>query len=492
MSAPAAKTNPLGTGQGAQTGNAATDDAGNVPGERAGVKGEKPTPDDVRRMVGQQIDTEAAKYGPGPGGADDLDVRPWPVLPEAALRGITGEVVRLACRASEADPAAVLVTFLGRAGVEFGALPHIMVGDQRHPARLMAVIVGASSKARKGTSAAPITRLFRLGRAGDEDTYAPARTSPGPLSSGEGLIYAVRDEVREWRVNKNSESGMWIVVDPGVADKRLFIMDEELAGALASTKREGNTLSTIIRCAFDSGNLEPLTKSSRIKATGAHIGIVSHVTIAELHKLLDETQSLNGFANRFLWVCARRQGLVPFPAPMPTAEVMRLQQEIMRLVQLTPNNEVSMTQRCRDMWASVYPDVSRDHPGLVGCIINRGEALSLRLALTYALLDGAGVIDVAHMESALAVWGYCRESAEFIFGGRESDPVAQRIVAALREAPDHRMTLTGINDLFDGHVARPKIQQALSDLQAAGKIEIAALPGKGRRKTIVSLAEKAE
>lgn len=490
------KTNPVAADHGAQAGasNRTTDDAYNISHPGADAKG-KITPSEVRSKVEDRIEQERAWYAPGQTDeADDIDVRPWPVLADAALRGIAGEFVGLACRASEADPAAVLMTFLVRAGVEFGAMPHLVVGDQRHPARLMAVIVGASSKARKGTSAAPVTRLFRLGRAGDDDTYIPARTSPGPLSSGEGLIYAVRDEVREWRINKKSESGMWVVVDPGVTDKRLFVLDEELAGALASTRREGNTLSTIIRCAFDSGTLEPLTKSSRIKATGAHIGIVSHVTVAELHKLLDDTQSLNGFANRFLWVCARRQGLVPFPEPMPTGEVMRLQLEIIRLIHNAPAGEVALTPRCRDMWASVYPDVSQDHPGLVGCIVNRGEALTLRLALLYSFLDGAGAIDVEHMGSALAVWDYCRESAEFIFGGREQNPIAQKILEALRDAPDHRMTLTGVNDAFGRHADTGKIQGALSDLLAARKIEIGKTPGRGRPQTIVTLmvAKKAK
>ena len=89
----------------------------------------------------------------------DLDIREWPRLNPPALRGIAKEFVELATRSSEADPAAVLVIFLSRFGIEIGTDPHIMIGDKRHSARLFAVIVGSSSKARKGTSADPVRRL---------------------------------------------------------------------------------------------------------------------------------------------------------------------------------------------------------------------------------------------------------------------------------------------------------------------------------------------
>jgi len=42
------------------------------------------------------------------------DLKPWPLLPSAALPGICGELIELATRNSEADPAAALATFLVR------------------------------------------------------------------------------------------------------------------------------------------------------------------------------------------------------------------------------------------------------------------------------------------------------------------------------------------------------------------------------------------
>jgi hypothetical protein len=153
----------------------------------------------------------------------------------------------------------------------------------------------------------------------------PARHGPGPLSSGGGLVHAVRDKTEIWQINKKTKQGEWVVTDPGIEDKRLFILDEEFASALRCTKREGNTLSTMIRSCWDSGNIDFLTKVSKTKATGAHIGICTHITLPELNNKLKDVEAFNGFANRFVWCCARRSKLVAFPVPMPEEKLMALQ-----------------------------------------------------------------------------------------------------------------------------------------------------------------------
>ena len=81
------------------------------------------------------------------------------------------------------------------------------------------------------------------------------------LSSGEGVKWAVRDE----RIEDKE------VVDAGVTDKSLLVIESEFAHALRTTARSGNTLSATIRESWDSGTLATLTKNDPVKATGAHI-----------------------------------------------------------------------------------------------------------------------------------------------------------------------------------------------------------------------------
>jgi hypothetical protein len=416
----------------------------------------------------------------------------WPVLDEKkALVGFAGRFVELASRKSEADPAAILMTFLMRFGVEVGAGPFLYVGDTKHYARSDAVIVGNSSKARKGTSEKPVKRLFNLGTV-DElnfNPYVPATTSPGPLSSGEGLIWAVRDPVETYKIDKKTGEGETVVVDPGVDDKRLCVVDEEFGSALSANKREGNTLSTIIRCLWDSGDLEPLTKNNRTRTTGAHVGIISHITLAELNRKLEDTETFSGFANRFLWCCARRNGLQPFPEPMPADELSALQKELKSIVSRCQKfDRMELTEASKSMWVDLYTELSKDHSGLVGAVINRAEAQVLRLSMIYALLDSSMVIKPEHLGSALAVWQYCEDSARFIFSGREINPYAQKLSDLLMT--HEQMTTKGIFDAFSRNITKQQLDEAVTELLAQNKITVEKhkTDGPGRPETIFKWA----
>jgi Protein of unknown function (DUF3987) len=96
------------------------------------------------------------------------------------------------------------------------------------------------------------------------------------------------------------------MVDPGVPDKRLLVVEPELASVLEQTRPEGNTLSATLRQAWDGGKLDTLVKNCRATATEVHVSVIGHITPEELRRKLTATEQANGFANRFLWIYARR------------------------------------------------------------------------------------------------------------------------------------------------------------------------------------------
>ena len=391
------------------------------------------------------------------------DPASWPsALDHAALHGIVGEIVRAIEPHSEADPAAILLQFLTCFGALVGRGPHYRVEGDEHHANIYTLLVGKSSKARKGTSWGRVRGIFE--RIPDWKPHVSG------LSSGEGLKYNVRDAREGTRQTKAGEQVVE-VVDEGVVDKRLLIVEPEFASALRATQRQGNTLSATIREGWDTGNLRTLTKSDPITATGAHICITGHITDDELRAELTGTDTANGFANRFLFVAVRRSKLLPFGGD--DADEGELEAFAIRLRELAEKartrHRIGMTAAARTIWADCYADLSEGHGGLHGAVTARAEAQTIRIALIYCLLDGAAEIDTSHLMAALAVWQYADATAKHIFGPSLGDRTADEIMRRLERAGDAGLTRTEISDLFKRHLSADRLGAALDLLRRKGR-----------------------
>src|SRR5262249_49031696 len=239
------------------------------------------------------------------------------------------------------------------------------------------VLVGNSSRGRKGTGAGRVREVSQHADA----TWFENRNASG-LSSGEGLINQVRDPVEKWNIEGQCEE----IADPGVIDKRLMVTEAEFAQPLAVMERAGNTLSPVIRNAWDALPLQSMTKGWPIKATGAHISITAHVTKHEVRSRLTRTDMANGFANRFLFVLVRRSKQLPYGGHVDADVLIDLGNRFAQAVAAAKNIErVTMTNAAAAAWAAAYSDLSADRPGLLGAVTARAEAQVIRLALIYAL-----------------------------------------------------------------------------------------------------------
>jgi hypothetical protein len=166
---------------------------------------------------------------------------------------------------------ALLVQLLLAFGNAIGRGPHFMAEADRHGLNLFACLVGATAKGRKGTSWGHVRRIFEA----TDPKWVKEGIASG-LSSGEGLIWAVRNPIeRNEPVKEKGRTTGYetVLVDEGVEDKRLLVFEGEFASVLRILGREGNTLSAIIRNAWDTGELRSLTKNSPAVASGAHISI---------------------------------------------------------------------------------------------------------------------------------------------------------------------------------------------------------------------------
>ncbi len=416
-------------------------------------------------MAGAKLTEWHEKAGLGTLGSPESNGRSvprrWPTLHPDARYGLAGDVVAAIEPHSEADPAAILVTLLAAYGNMIGRGAYLKVGADRHHMKVNATLVGETSKGRKGMSWNYARDLLKV----VDPLYIDDRVVNG-LSSGEGLIHAVRD-----RVMGENKDGDPIVVDPGVEDKRLLVLEGEFANVLKMCQRDGNILSIVIRSAWDEGKLQTLTKGNPTKATDAHVTIVGHITRIELERLLSQSDASNGFANRFLWVLVRRSKKLPFGGEWSSVDVASLVSDLRGVVEFGRRaGELSWGESARDLWVEEYEGLSEGHPGLFGAVTGRAEAQVLRLAALYALMDLSRIVELDHLKAALALWRYSEESARIIFGDALGDPIADRIAEMLSETPGNLgMTRAEIRDAFGRNQSSERIGRALGLLERHGR-----------------------
>jgi Protein of unknown function (DUF3987) len=384
-------------------------------------------------------------------------------LEEEAFHGPAGIIVKRILPQTEADEAALLLNLLSAFGNIAGRSAYFVADAAKHFPILFVVTVGKTSQGAKGTGWRQILNVVQF-----VDEIWVRDCVQGGLSSGEGLIEALTDE-------KDKEGNVTRVVD-----KRIFVIEEEFSKVFAVMKREGNTVSGVIRQCWDSGNLQTMTRrktSLRVEETHPTIG--GHITPQELNCRIDATEIANGFANRFLWPYSERSKYLPEGGNLTADDYREMGRLLKNAVDFAKQPRcLQRTKAATRLWRRRYKALADGEDGLVGELVARGRPQVMRLAMIYALLDQTEFIDEAHLKAAFAVWDYCTASVRMLFGDATGDPVADQILAALREREE--MTRTEIRDLFSRHVAGPRIETALTVLAAQKLATKQLLAGEGR------------
>ncbi len=428
--------------------------------------------DEITGIVARLLTKEKAK--PTSITTDNLEdlelppAEPWPSSPMIALRhGVLGDLMPRLEPATEADPVALLTTFLVAFGNAAGRGPHAMVsGATRHGINLFAGIVGRSGKGRKGSGLDLALMPIREG----DPAWATDRIVSG-LASGEGVVHAIRDPVvknEPIREGKNIVDYAPVVVDEGVADKRLLVVESELGAALRACRREQSTLSPMLRLAWDGGKLRTLSKNSPEVATDPHVGLIGHIVVEELRKLMSDADVYGGLANRFLWILSRRSRLLPDGGELDDLGDLPARLAAL-LAQAKATERMRRTPAASSLWAHEYARLtSVPETGIVGAALGRGEAITLRLSMVFALLAGRREIDEPDLRAAIDLWEYGAASARIIFGGKGDTPLEARVLAVVRAQPG--IGRSAIARALGGKVPARELVDALGRLRDAGTI----------------------
>jgi hypothetical protein len=421
--------------------------------------------DDVLRTVAGIYRKDEAEGADAPQPNDNPSgTASGPAWPEPlgldARHGVAGDILAALAPRTEADEAALLFQFLTVCGCLLGNEAWYFVEGAKHAPRLFTVLVGRTSIARKGSALAQIRRLF--------DAEALRDHTTSGLSSGEGLIHCVRDRATHFETDRKTRERVEIEDDPGVADKRLLVVEEEFGRVLRVKARENSILPDVLRQAWDGADLGVMTRKARLRASAAHICIIGHVTADELSLEMDDLSTVNGLGNRFLFCCAKRSRLLPFGGGTEPAVLDALRRRLAIALAAAPKGEIAFDIAARALWQSVYAGIAGERHGLFGALTSRAAPQVVRVALIYALLDGSERIGQAHLKAGLAVWRYAEASVRHAFRERTGNPVGDHILASLRDAGPAGLGKTQLFGLFGRHVNAGKINTALRQLEEQG------------------------
>jgi hypothetical protein len=336
-----------------------------------------------------------------------------PELLDDALQGLAGEVAMTLSASSGADPASILTTFLTMFGNAVGRQPHVQFYGHDERAGLYTLIVGKWARGRKGTAYNAVQKLFLTA----EPEWANNRIETG-LQSPEAMIE--------------------MVADGPYTDPRLLIKEDEFSRFIA-TMGTNRRFPAQMRTAYDGSVLSRKRVRAQPLISKWHsISLLGMITPGELIAL----QKLSGgLESRILYVYsapARKTNTDPFSDmddEAYLAEKVRsaintawdnilsgagpITAALAEIRGIAPNTKFPIDDDVMDNWRdeiaarieALADEIGPDYERYTA----RGQTHVIRLALAYALADGASEIGWEHINAALALWQYCAYSARIIF-----------------------------------------------------------------------------
>jgi hypothetical protein len=359
------------------------------------------------------------------------------------LYGPAGEFVRRVTEKSEADPAGVLLYTLACSGLVLGRDAFYPHGYVKCRPCLFAVTVAQSPRTGQGCFLEPVRALFSL--AAELSGTELLKFIPNGLLAADELL------------PKSPSSDARGLPSAGMGD---------FEPSWDTLSRARAPLTTALRHAWDEHT---------------RIAILGHLTEPYL-LAARATRPLLHTASRMLWCCVHRERSIALPQTLPP-EGLRPIAEILASNAKRDRSprEMKFAPGTATEWEQAYSSLTLNDAGAVGIVTALAEAQVIRIAMVYALLDGLETINPAHMKAALAVWDYCRLSAQHLFGTGIGDALTEKLFRALGEKP---LSRTEVHRLFNNHAPADRIDAALANLAKEGRAISEVIKTEGRPRTV--------
>jgi hypothetical protein len=396
--------------------------------------------------------------------ADDVTF-PFPDPPgREAFAGLLGEMVAAILDGTDASEVGLLASLVALCGplvpskAYFGrtqtSTPHI-------------ALVGESSIGRKGT--AMNRALDALSSALGADRLN--RVVMDGINSGEGLV----TELERRQVGSRGEPTSAVV------------FEEEFATLLAAAGRDGSSLDSRMRQAFDGGPLSNRKASSSQTVLPPYwLSALVGITPSELQDKGPAGALTSGSANRWLWLpVVRREEDVANVAPeLPLALRQALWAAHDAATAAPP--DITHDGGVSRLLTDYGKHLVRDATGLAKDLSRRYPIIAFRIGLIHAALGRSAVVTEEHVWRGIALTEYARQGIPWVFGYTVGNELATLILRHLREVG----SLTKRDITRDWARDPVKRQRALDELRRLGFAEVVKDESKGgRRPAVLQLIE---
>lgn len=367
--------------------------------------------------------------------------------------GLTNEIISEIHPLVESNKESLLIQLLTCFGNCIGRKPHFKAAADKHFTNLFVLLVGKSSRGRKGQSLNMIKNLFEE----VDSAWTRSNIAKG-LSSSEGLVFRLKDEIFH-----DADSGVDILT--GIKDKRLLCIETEFSSVLRQSQRDGNTLSQIIRDAWDSGNFEIMTKNSPMRVTDPMISIIGHITVTELLKTMSVNDAANGFSNRFIFIKAESDKCLPDPPELNPETKKYLISKIQKAVIHAQSVQImNFNDDAKAYWNIYYKSINQNDASLVGSLTAREEPQVRRLAMILSLMKLKNSIDLDSLKFAIEIYEYSKQSLYEIYGQSLGDPFIDKVKEILSSRLSGA-TKTEIHEMLSNNYRKNDLDRALRFLK---------------------------
>jgi hypothetical protein len=303
----------------------------------------------------------------------------WPDPPDAAIHGWFRKYLELVTPTTEAPPAFHLAASLTIAGAAMQKRVRTDYASEALFANLYTVLIGPSGSSRKDTA---IKRAMSLSwpPQWERQIASPPYTVITDVSSAEGLIKQLEKH------------------------QNVLMYQTELSNLMRNARRKGtSTILPRLIEAFDTpAKLSNLSKLDSSEAIDPYLSIIAATQPGILAAEMSVEDIHSGFANRWLFVPGDRTTRMAKPAKLDKAASWRLWKDLMAAIHSyqagTSLEEASDIDKTWDAWYLQERAKSEEEAALSV----RHPVLARKIALIYAVSDGAKTIELMHLQAAIA------------------------------------------------------------------------------------------